>query len=108
MDESLFPLISFGSILPIILILFAGYRHQRILRSILIRRKRGAEMSDEMMKSLIGKQCTFSAGPFGETFKNVEVLEVDGNWIRVRDSKRERLLNSEYVTAVKIMGEATR
>ncbi len=65
-------------------------------------------MSDEMMKSLIGKQCTFSAGPFGETFKNVEVLEVDGNWIRVRDSKRERLLNSEYVTAVKIMGEATR
>ena len=64
-------------------------------------------MSDEMMRSLIGKRCTFSAGPFGETFKNVEVVAVDGNWIRVRDSKRERLLNSEYVTAVKIIGDAT-
>ena len=64
-------------------------------------------MSDEMMKSLIGKKCTFSTGPFGETFKNVEVLEVDNNWIRVTDGKREQLVNSEYVTTVKIMGEAS-
>lgn len=34
-------------------------------------------MSDEMMKSLIGKRCTFSTGPFGETFKNVEIVEID-------------------------------
>lgn len=106
MEESLLPVVIFGSVVPIILILSAGVNQQRILRSIVIRRKRGRRMSDEMMKSLIGKKCTFSTGPFGETFKNVEVLEVDNNWIRVKDGKRERLVNSEYVTTVKIVGDA--
>jgi hypothetical protein len=63
-------------------------------------------MSDEMMKNLMGKRCTFSTGPFGETFKNVEVLEVDTNWIRVTDGKREQIINSEYVTTVRVLGDA--
>ena len=46
--------------------------------------------------------CTFSTGPFGEAFKKVQVLEVAENWIRVQDSKVERLLNAEYVTSVRI------
>jgi len=63
-------------------------------------------MSNEMMKNLEGKRCTFSTGPFGETFKNVEVIEIDNNWIRVTDGKREQLVNSEYVTTVKIVGDS--
>ena len=62
-------------------------------------------MSDDMMKNLIGKRCTFSSGPFGETIKNVDVVEAENNWIRVKDKKHERLVNTEYITIVKIVGE---
>lgn len=63
-------------------------------------------MSEEMIKSLIGTRCTFSTFLFGETLKNVEVVEVQGNWIRLRDRKGERLINGDYVTSVKVVSDS--
>ena len=106
MTEGVFPAIIVASVIPILLILFASYEQKSVLRSRINRRKREVTMSHEMMEKLIGKLCTFSTGPFGETFKKVEVVNVDQNWIRVRDRKGEQLVNSDYVTSVKITGDA--
>ena len=58
-------------------------------------------MSNELIQSLVGKLCDISTGPFGESFKKVEVVSVADNWIYVRDGQRERLINSDYITSIK-------
>jgi len=58
-------------------------------------------MSNELIQSLVGKQCDISTGPFGESFKKVEVVSVADNWINVRNGQRERLINSDYITSIK-------
>jgi hypothetical protein len=69
------------------------------------RRKREVIMPNELIRSLVGKQCSFSTGPLGETFKGVKVVDVAENWIRVQDGKRERLINSDYVTSVRVVND---
>jgi hypothetical protein len=106
MEEGIFPGIIVASVIPLLVILIAANHQKSILRSRVIQQRRAASVSHEMIKNLIGKRCTFSTGPFGETFKNVEVVAVDENWVRIQDGKAERLVNSEFVTSVKIVGDA--
>jgi hypothetical protein len=94
-----------AAVMPVIILL--GARRQRIAMWIQAkqRRKREVIMPNELIRSLIGKQCNLSTGPLGETFKGVKVVDVADNWIRVQDGKRERLINSEYVTSIRVAQE---
>ena len=62
-------------------------------------------MSNELIRSLIGKTCQISTGSLGEAFDKVKVIDVQDNWIRVEKKNKVRLINAEYVTSVKILDE---
>lgn len=61
-------------------------------------------MTNELIRSLIGKTCQISTGSLGESFDKVEVLEVVENWMRVRRKNTTRLINTDYITSVKVLG----
>jgi len=63
-------------------------------------------MSNELLRSLIGKTCQISTGSLGEAFDKVKVIDVQDNWMHVEKKNKVRLINAEYVTSVKILDEA--
>jgi len=64
-------------------------------------------MSNELIQSLIGKTVQISTGSLGESFDKVVVLAVEENWIRVQRKNKIRLINSDYITSVKILDEGS-
>lgn len=92
--------------LPIFIVLFvmapANKRKQYIIKK--LKKSRGERvMSNEIIKSCIGKICTISAGSFGTSYSKVEILEVADNWIKVRSSKGKiDLVNIDFVQNFKI------
>lgn len=62
-------------------------------------------MSNELIRSLIGKTCQITTGSLGEAFDKVTVLDVQENWMRVERKSKVRLINADYVTSVKILDE---
>lgn len=60
-------------------------------------------MTNEMIRSLIGKTCQISTGALGEAFDKVKVVDVQDNWIRVERKEKTRLINADYITSVKIL-----
>lgn len=63
-------------------------------------------MPNELIQSLIGAVCQISTGPLGESFDKVTVLDVKDNWIRVRRKETIRLINTDYITSVKILSRS--
>jgi len=101
MEQNLLVISVVMVIIPV-LILYGGQQQRVTLHKKLHRRQRSKRsMSNELIQSLVGKQCDISTGPFGESFKKVEVVSVADNWIYVRDGQRERLINSDYITSIK-------
>jgi hypothetical protein len=121
MEPILFLPILIAMFLPLLL-LFAQKRQQRAgVRRHLRRKQRDqaqhergdaeeetevTRMSNELIRSLIGKTCQISTGSLGEAFDKVRVVDVQDNWIRVEKKDKVRLINAEYVTTVKILDEA--
>jgi hypothetical protein len=60
-------------------------------------------MSNELIRSLIGKVCQISTGSLGEAFDKVEVVNVVDNWMEVRRKDKTRLVNTDYITSVKVL-----
>lgn len=101
MEQNLL-VISVVMLLIPLLILYGSQRQRVALHKKLHRSQRSERgMSNELIQSLVGKRCDISTGPFGESFKKVEVVSVVDNWISVKDSQRERLINSDYITSIK-------
>ena len=63
-------------------------------------------MSNELIRSLIGKVCQISTGSLGESFDKVEVVNVVDNWMEVRRKDKTRLINTDYITSVKVVSDA--
>jgi hypothetical protein len=63
-------------------------------------------MTNELIRSLIGKVCQISTGSLGESFDKVEVVSVVDNWMEVRRKDKTRLINTDYITSVKVLSDA--
>src|SRR6056297_3702982 len=101
MEQNLL-VISVVMVVTPVLMLYGGQRQRVTMHKKLHRRQRSARgMSNELIQSLVGKQCDIYTGPFGESFKKVEVVAVADNWINVRNGQRERLINSDFITSIK-------
>lgn len=120
MEPILFLPILLAVFLPLF-ILFVGQRRQRNAVRRQLRRERretptnesqsteceeAVPMTNELIRSLIGKTCQISTGSLGEAFDKVQVVDVQENWIRVERKHKVRLINADYVTSVKILEEA--
>ena len=105
MEFHILPISVAMMVIPIVLLLGARRQQMAILTRLHKRRRSEETMANELIQSLVGKQCNISTGPFGEAFKKVEVLDVADKWIRVQDGERERLINSDYITSIRIAKE---
>lgn len=90
---------------PIFIVVFMliprNRRHLFIVRK--LKKLRGEIiMSNEMIKSCIGKKCTISTGSLGASYSNVVIVEVVDNWIKVEGKKKTDLLNIDFIQNIKI------
>lgn len=59
-------------------------------------------MTNELIKSLIGKVCTIKVGAF-EGYDKVTILEIVDNWVRIEYNGSIQLINTDYITSIRIM-----
>ncbi len=79
-------------------------QQQELQKSVLLRirkRKGAVEMTNEVIKKYIGKDCRISTGSFGTNVIG-KILDVNENWIEVETKKGNELVNAEYVQSIKI------
>lgn len=60
-------------------------------------------MSNELIKSCIGKQCVISAGSLGAAYNKVTILEVVENWIKIEKKGKVDIINADYIQSIKIV-----
>lgn len=91
--------------MPLFILFIIILPQQRELqKSVLLRirkRKGAVEMTNEVIKKYIGKDCRISTGSFGTNVIG-KILDVNENWIEVETKKGNELVNAEYVQSIKI------
>ena len=61
-------------------------------------------MPEELMKEFIGKMCTIIL--FNESFGvQGKILEVEGNWIKVEEKNKIRLINGDMIRDISMSQE---
>ena len=118
MDGVLYIPIFGAVIIPALMLLLLHSQRAHTIRH-RVRRRRGwrrrhdsataeevPRMSNELIRSLIGKVCQVSTGSLGESFDKVEVVNVVDNWMEVRRKDKTRLINTDYITSVKVVSDA--
>lgn len=102
--------IIFGVFLPIFLLHARRRRQRRLVSRRRQQRRTGqqkeASVTNELIQSLIGKTCQISTGTLGESFDKATVEEAKENWIRVRRKGKAQLINTDYITSVKVLKES--
>lgn len=92
--------------MPIFILLFIIIPSQKnyFLAMKVIKRKRGfVEMSNELIKSYVGKVCNISTGSLGPNFNKVRIIEVKDNWIKVEGKGKADLINTDFIQSIKIL-----
>ena len=95
-----------GIYLPIfvVLVIIIPAHNQNIYTTRKLRKKRGErKVSNELIKSCVGKTCSISTGALGSSYNKVRVIEVIDNWIKVESKGRKNLINSDYIQNIKIL-----
>lgn len=62
-------------------------------------------MSNELIKSCIGKVCNISTGSMGINFSKVKVIQVVDNWIKVEGRRKVDLINIDFVQNIKVLSD---
>lgn len=91
--------------LPMFIVLFVilptNRRNKFVVRK--LKKLRGVKvMSNELIKSCIGKICSISTGSFGTSYSKVEIVEVADNWIKVQNKSKTDIVNIDFITNIKI------
>lgn len=88
----------------VVLVIIIPEQRRNVYFSRKLRNKRGErKVSNELIKSCIGKNCTISTGTLGSNYNKVKVIEVIDNWIKVESKGRENLINSDFIQNIKIL-----
>jgi len=91
---------------PLLIVLLISFDEQRqVLIQIRkkLRRKEKKPMSNELIKSCIGKQCNIVTGSFGASYNRVTIVEVIDNWIKAEKNGKVDLINIDYVQNIKVL-----
>ena len=91
--------------LPIFIVVFVmlptNSRNMFVVRK--LKKRRGERvMSNELIKSCIGKICTISTGSLGASYNKVEIMEVADNWIKVQGKGKTDIVNIDFIQNIKI------
>ena len=92
--------------MPLFIIFFIVVPEQRNMqRFIMKKRKKRKELTDmtnELIKKYVGKNCLISTGSFGSNVQG-EIVAVNENWIEIKTKKNDELVNIEFVQSIKII-----
>ena len=78
-------------------------QNKRIILSQRLRKRKGLKkMSNELIKSYIGKVCNITTGSLGPSFVKVTIVEVVDNWIKVESKGKTDLINADFIQNIKI------
>ena len=58
-------------------------------------------MTNEILKSYVGKICKISGGSYGVNVKG-RIVDVNENWIVVQTSRGDKIVNAEFVQSIRI------
>jgi len=101
MNSGMFITIYFPIFILLFVILPTNNRNLILIKQ--LKKIRGKRiMSNEMIKSCIGKICTISTGSFGTGYSKVEVLEVVDNWMKVQKKGKIDFVNIDYIQTIKL------
>ncbi len=91
--------------MPLFVTFFLLLSQQNQIKKLAIlknRKRKGLiNMTNEVIKKYIGKNCKISTGSFGTTVKG-KIIEVNENWIEVQTKNGNELINADYIQSVKI------
>lgn len=93
--------------MPMFVLFFIILPQQYVSRKAVIlkfKRRNGViNMTNEIIKKYIGKECRISSGTFGINLVG-KIISVNEKWIEVETKKGNELINSEFVQSIKIKG----
>lgn len=102
------PAIWFVIFMPIFYMIIVANpsRQRQIAAKIIFRKERGdIKMSNDLIKSYIGKVCNISSGSFGTTYAQVKIVEVVDSWIKIEKKGKIDLVNADFIQSIKILPE---
>lgn len=92
--------------LPLFIVFFIIIPQQREMGKAMIlkkmKRKGVLNMTNEVIKRYIGKNCKISTGSFGTTVVG-EIIDVNENWLEVETKKGKELINADFIQSIKVM-----
>lgn len=91
-------------LLFVLILVFVFYENtKRRMIKIKMKKKRGLMMmTNELLKSYIGRNCFMYMGSFGTNVAG-KILSVNENWVEVESKKGIELVNAEFVQSIKII-----
>jgi hypothetical protein len=89
--------------LPLFVVFLSIAKQNRIQKYIILKgiKRKGKNMTNELIKKYIGKNCKISTGSFGTTVTG-KIVDINENWIEVETNKGIELINSEFVQNIKV------
>lgn len=94
-----------GTWLPIYILLFIIIPQQLTLKNIVIlkkvKKKRGVNMTNELIKRYIGQNCFISTGALGKSITG-KIIEINENWIEVETKKGNEIMNLDFIQNIKL------
>lgn len=90
-----------------LLVIYASNRNARLLRNRIRKRRQGRkrDMPTELMKDFIDKVCSITL--LNELSGSItgRIAAVEGNWIKVEEKNRVRLINGDMIRDIAILPE---
>ena len=90
-----------------LLAIYASDRNARLLRNRIRKRRQGRkrDMPTELMKDFIDKVCSITL--LNELSGSItgRIATVEGNWIKVEEKNRVRLINGDMIRDIAILPE---
>lgn len=90
-----------------LLVIYASNRNARLLRNRIQKRRQGRkrDMPTELMKDFIDKVCSITL--LNELSGSItgRIAAVEGNWIKVEEKNRVRLINGDMIRDIAILPE---
>lgn len=91
--------------LPLFILLFVFLPQIRNIQKLVLRKikkKKGwVNVTNEVIKKFINKNCKISAGSFGINVVG-KIIDVKENWIEVETKKGTELINADFIQSIKI------
>jgi len=92
--------------MPLFIIFVIILPQQRALHKAVlckIRKRKGVvDMTNELVKKYIGKNCHINSGSLGTNVKGM-IIDVNENWLEVETKQGNQLINADFIQSIKII-----